>query len=714
MTASKTHYRSCNLCEAMCGIVISLEAGQIRSIKGDPDDPFSRGHICPKALALKDLYEDPDRLRQPMEKRNGQWQPLSWDQALDKAAERIGHLQAEHGKDALGVYLGNPNVHNTGAMLMSGPVLRSLQTRNKFSATSVDQLPHHIVAWKLFGHQLRIPVPDIDRCDHFLVFGANPLASNGSIMSVPDVKKRLQAVRSRGQLVVVDPRRSETAAVASAHHFVRPGSDALVLLAMLHTLYAEDLVAPGELRQYLDTDPAPLSHYFQAYAPARVAPLTGLSADTIVSLVREFCAADAPVLYGRMGVSVQQFGGLCQYLIMLFNLLSGRVDRPGGLMFTRPAADILARSGRGHMGRFHSRVRQLPEFNGELPVSALAEEILTPGPGQIRGMLLMAGNPVLSTPNGAQLDQAFAQLDFMLAIDFYINESNRHADLILPPVSPLEREHYDVVFHLLAVRNTARYAPALFDPGPDQRHDWQILQELQDRLRPPSGPRDRLSRIAQRKLMRPARLLDLLLRSGPYGAGLKPFGQGLSLRKLRQAPHGIDLGALQPELPQALFHRDGKIHLSAEFFLADLARIEARFFNAGEAEPPMRLIGRRELRSHNSWLHNSSRLVKGKPRCLALLNPADFARLQLREGDHVQVRSASGELQIAAQASADIMPGVISIPHGWGHQAAETSWKTAQAHPGVNVNQLTDTAQIDEFSGNAVLNGVAVEVLRAD
>ena len=707
-----THFRSCNLCEAMCGIAIQLDDGRIQSIKGDPDDPFSRGHICPKAVALKDLYEDPERIRKPLEKRGDGWQEIGWEEALDKAAAGLKQVQEKYGHDAVGSYLGNPNAHNTGALLFGPPLLRALKTRNKYSATSVDQMPHHIVAWKLFGHQLRIPVPDIDRCDHFLMLGANPAASNGSIMTVADVKKRLKGVAQRGRLIVIDPRRTETAALATQHHFIRPGSDVTLLLAMLHVLFRDDLVNPRHLQEFIDTPASDLAAYFEPWTPQRASKHCGIDAQDIVALVHQFCAADAPVLYGRMGVSVQSFGTLCQYLISLFNILTGRLDRPGGLMFTRPAANILKQSGPGHLGKYTSRVRGLPEFGGELPVATLAEEILTPGDQQIRAMLLMAGNPVISTPNGQQLDQAFAQLDFMVSIDFYINESNRHADIILPPVSPLEREHYDLVFHLLAVRNTARYAPALFEKPKDARHDWEILQGLQQRLAPARGLKQKLSNKLG-STFGPAGMLDLLLRSGPYGGGLNP-SKGLSLAKLKKHPHGIDLGALQAELPGALHHKDEKIHLSATFFLADLERVEKTFDNAStDSQRQMLLIGRRHVRSNNSWLHNSQRLVKGKSRCTALIHPRDAQVLGHQDTDsplRLAVSSRVGELEIEAEISDEIMPGVISIPHGWGHDKSETSWTTAQKKAGVSVNQLTDHLAIDEFSGNAALNGVPVEV----
>ena len=706
MSASKTHFRTCNLCEAMCGIAIKVDDGVITSIKGDENDSFSRGHICPKAIALKDLYEDPDRIRSPLHKVDGEWQTLSWEDALDKVAARIASLQTEHGHDALGVYLGNPNVHNTGSLLMSGGLLRALKTKNKFSATSVDQLPHHIVSWKMFGHQLRIPVPDIDNTDHFLMFGANPLASNGSIMSVADVKQRLKDVRKRGKLVVVDPRRTATAEMADAHHFVRPGSDVLVLLAMLNVLFSDNLVDAGSLAEHLDQSPAELAATFTGFCPEKVAPLTGMSAEVIRGMVHDFCAASQPVMYGRLGVSVQEFGTLTQYLIMLFNVLTGRLNSVGGLMFTKPAVDILAQSGRGHMGKFHSRVRGLPEFNGELPVATLAEEINTPGAGQIKGMVLVAGNPVLSTPNGEQLDRAFKKLDLLVAVDFYINESSRHADFILPPVSPLEREHYDVIFNVLAIRNNARYADALFPRPADGRHDWEILLGLQERLQPARGIKDKLARKALRR-MGPSGLLAVLLRKGPYGGGRNPFA-GMSLSKLKKSPHGIDLGALQPALAGGSYHHDRKIHLESEFFLKDLARVKTRFFNRDAGVDKFLLIGRRDVRSNNSWLHNSHRLVKGKDRCTVLINPEDAQHLQVEDGQQLRVSSRVGSIELAAAISDEMMPGVISIPHGWGHHRSGTQWQEAEAHAGVSVNDLTDEMHIDELSGNAVLNGVPV------
>ncbi len=715
-----THHRTCTLCEAMCGIEIKVQGEKILSIKGDEHDPFSRGHICPKATALQDLHEDPDRIRTPLERTAHGWREISWEDAYQKTVHGLRSVQRAHGNDAVGTYLGNPNAHNMGALLFGSQLFRTLRTKNKFAATSVDQLPHHIVCYQLFGHQLRIPVPDIDHTDYFMILGGNPMASNGSIMTVPDIKNRLKAIRERGgRIIVVDPRHTETAAVADEHHFIRPGTDALLLLAMLHTLYQENRIHPGRLAA-ITPDLDRIASLATAYPAERVAATVGMSAEAIRQLARDFASARRAVLYGRMGVSVQAFGTLCQYLIMVLNIVTGRLDHEGGLMFTAPAADIIANSPPGKMGRSKTRVRGLPGFSGELPVAALAEEILTPGKGQIKAMVLAAGNPVLSTPNGQQLDQAFATLDFMVAIDFYITESTRHAHIILPPVGPLERDHYDLVFHLFAVRNTAKYSPALFAPQGQAKQDWQIYLDLTQRLQKKPTLFNRIG-IPMIKQMGPSALVDLMLRSGHYGGGLNLF-KGLSIRKLKQHPHGIDLGPLKPALPSVIRHKDKKIHLCLDYFAPDLQRLELFFFGtppitntpSANARVAMALIGRRHVRSNNSWLHNSKRLVKGKSRCTAMLHPDDALSLGVESGQPVTVTSRTGSVTLAAEITEEIMRGVISIPHGWGHTRQDTRWKIAEQHAGVSVNDLTDELCLDALSGNAALNGVQVWVTNAN
>lgn len=708
MTNSHTTFRTCNLCEAMCGLKIQWQGSQINKIQGDPDDVFSQGYICPKALALQDIYNDPDRLDRPLAKdAKGEWQPIEWNEAFDRVAEKINTIQAKHGRNALGVYLGNPNVHNLGFMVFGPLFLRALKTRNKFSATSVDQLPHQILASQLFGHQLQIPVPDLDRCDHFVMLGANPMASNGSMMSVPNIKARLKALGQRGKLVVIDPRRTETAKVATEHHFIRPGTDAMLLLAMINHLFTINGTRLGHLADAIDGLEG-LDQHVAPYTPERLAPVIGISAAEIERLTAEFLAAEAPVMYGRMGCSVQEFGLLTQYLIMVFNLLTGRLDTPGGMMFPKPAVNVLAQSGPGQFNKTQSRVRQLPSFGSEYPVATLADEILTPGKDQIKGMVICAGNPVLSTPNGKRLDSAFEQLDFMVAIDFYLTETTRHADIILPPVSPVERDHYDIVFNNLAIRNTAKFSPALFRANSaleeTQRvQEWEIYAELASRI--DENAASQAQAMAQIGLRG---LLDNLLKAGPYD---------LSLRDLKEHPHGIDLGPLLTCLPEKLTHSDKKIHLEPDFFLGDLTRLEAalarqetRLTTSSDDTHSFLLIGKRHLRDNNSWLHNSERLSKGKSRFAATISPTDAKALTLREGAKIKVTSKVGSIELPVAISDDMMPKVISIPHGWGHDRTNSRWRVAEKNPGVSVNDITDHEFIDALSGNAALNGLSVQV----
>ena len=707
-----THFRACNLCEAICGIAIEVREGEIVSIRGDKDDPFSRGHICPKAVALQDIHSDPDRLRHPLRRTSGGgWERIGWQEAFDEVATRVRAIWKEHGRDAVGVYLGNPNVHNWGSLLYGPPLLRSLRTKNRFSATSVDQLPHHLAATLMFGHKLLLPVPDLDRTDFLLVLGANPVASNGSMMTAPGISKRLDELRSRGgRLVVVDPRRTETARLADRHHFIRPGSDALLLMSLLQVILSEGLASPGRLAEVCDS--LDTVHSLVAeFSPARVAPATGMAAEEIRKLARDFAAAPTAICYGRMGVSTQSFGGLCQWLVNLLNIVTGNLDKPGGVMFTRPAVDLVSSTGRGQLGRYASRVRGLPEFAGELPTAVLAEEILTEGPGQIRALLTVAGNPVLSTPNGVQLERALDGLDFMVAVDFYLNETTRHAHIILPPTAALEHDHYDLVFNLLTVRNTAKYSPALFAPGPDTRHDWQILAELHRRL--DDGPvKSRFKRWLNASLG-PRRLLDLGLRFGPYGAGLRPFGSGLKLKKLEKAVHGLDLGPLAPCLPARLRTPGRRIELAPQVFVDDVPRLqrelEASTDAAGDSDSLL-LIGRRQVRSNNSWMHNYPRLMRGKDRCTLLIHPEDASRLGVEAGRRVAVVSSTGRIEVPLELSEEMMPGVVSLPHGWGHHRSGTRLATAEQHPGASLNDLTDDQQVDPTCGNAVLSGVRVRV----
>ncbi|MGH8528238.1 MAG: molybdopterin oxidoreductase family protein [Nevskiales bacterium] len=751
--AETLHYGACNLCEAICGLEFKIRDGVILSIKGDDQDPLSRGHICPKAVALKDIHEDPDRLRRPLKRSGKDWAEIGWDEAFDLVAGRLKEIQSQHGSNAVAVYAGNPSVHNYGNLTHGVQLTRLLKTRNRFSATSVDQLPHQLVAYWMYGHQFLLPIPDIERTQYFLVLGANPMASNGSLMTVPDFRGRLKELQARGgKMVVIDPRRTETAEVADEHLFIRPGSDAALLFALLNTLFDEGLANLRQLADFTD-GMEEVRTAVAGFTPERVAGVTGIKAGDIRRIAREFAAADGAAVYGRIGLSIQPFGALCQWAIQLLNIATGNLDRIGGTLLTRPAADLIASGtiGPGHFGAWKSRVSGRPEFAGELPVAVLAEEILTPGEGQIRALVTVAGNPVLSTPNGGQLDRAFAQLDFMVSLDFYLNETTRHAHVILPPTCGVEHDHYDLIFHHLAVHNTTRYSPPLVAKPAGTLHDWEIMAELGSRLTDDPTLKARLR-------LRPDQMLDIALRSGPYGSaqglpmpvvvgqvaagalleavetrvGLRPMvsrlpaqtvalaqrfvpgvpkghEQSLSLAKLKQYPHGIDLGALEPSLPQRLGTKDKRVRCAIPELLADLPRLERALFAPGTANG-LQLIGRRHVRSNNSWMHNSARLVKGKARHQLLMHPDDLSARGLSDGRSVRVRSRVGEVVVEVQASDTVMKGVVSLPHGWGHAREGVRLSVAREHAGVSINDLTDDRFLDELSGNAALNGTPVTV----
>ena len=706
---TETAFRSCNLCEAICGLTIEHDGQQVVSIKGDKDDPLSRGHICPKAIALQDIHADPDRLKTPMRRTENGFEPISWDDAFDLVESKLTQIRKQHGDDSVGLYLGNPTVHNSGALLFQKYLKQALNTRNRFAATSVDQLPHHLAASLMFGHGLMIPIPDIDNTDYMLILGANPAASNGSLMTAPDVKNRLKSIVKRdGKVVLIDPRRTESAKLASEHHFIRPGTDVFLLAAILNSLLQNDAVKPGRLNEFtkgLDQ----LRSAVTEFTSQNISEITGIDSATIESIANEFAAAKRAVVYGRMGVSTQPHGGLCHWFINAINLITGNLDRTGGQMFANPAVKLVGKSGtENEFGRWKSRVRGLPEFEGDLPVAVLAEEILTPGKGQIKALITSSGNPVLSTPNGVQLERALEQLDFYVAHDIYINETTRHADLILPSPSGLETDHYDFIFLAVAVRNVAKYSPQIFAPAKGSMYDWQILKELSLRLMPKG-------RVFQKVLLRwltPDRLLDLGLKTGPYGM----LRKGLSLKKLKANPNGIDLGELQPMLPKGLRTSDKKINAAPQVYLDHLKQAVLPQLNVGSennastSANDFLLIGRRHLRSNNSWMHNSQRLVKGANRCTLMMHADDAEKLNLAAGAVVAITSSVGSVKAPLEVTDEIMPGVVSLPHGYGHHRPKTKLSVASQHAGVSINDLTDDKIVDNLTGNAAFSAQTVRI----
>ena len=726
------HYRTCPFCEATCGLEVETAGTEVVSVRGDKDDVLSGGFICPKAHGLKQLHEDPDRLTTPLIRRGGELVEASWDEAFEEIDRRLSPILAEHGRNSVAVYIGNPNAHNLSA-LVYGPVwLRALGTQNIYSASTVDQMPKQVSAGLMFGTMLSVPVPDVDRTDHLLILGANPLVSNGSLLTAPDMRGRLRRIRERGgKVVVVDPRRTRTAEAADEHHFIRPGTDALLLAAMACTLVEEGLVQPGAVAAHLNGLDQ-VAGLVSDFAPERVAAACGIEAEEIRRLARELAAAPSAAVYARIGTCTQEFGTLASWLVDVLNALTGNLDREGGAMFPLAAAGQKNATGAGgagrgvRLGRWHTRVRGQAESYGELPVACLAEEIDTPGEGQVRALVTVAGNPVVSTPNAERLESAIEGLDFMLAVDIYVNETTRHADVILPAPEPLEKSHYDLALYQLAVHNVANYSPAVFEAsGPAE---WEIFLRLAGVLAgqgpqadvealddlviatvvgrevategSPVEGRDPAELIAELEPRRgPERVLDFMLRVGPYR---------LSLDALESRPHGIDLGPHRPRLPGLLRTPSGKVELAPAEIVADLERL--RTAPERERNGGMVLIGRRQLRSNNSWMHNLPALVKGKERCTLHIHPDDAARLRLASGDRAQVSSAVGSIEAAVELTDAIMPGVVSIPHGWGHDAPGLRMEVARGHAGVNSNVLSDESRVDAVSGNAVLNGIPVEL----
>jgi anaerobic selenocysteine-containing dehydrogenase len=748
--ANRTVYRTCPLCEATCGLEITVSPQeQVVRIRGDMNDVFSRGYICPKGSTLKNLHEDPDRLRMPLVKRNGEHVEVSWDEAWQALHDGMMGVVERYGRDSLAVYAGNPNAHNLGAQLFSGAMIRSLGTRNVFSASSVDQMPKHVAGGYMFGTAQSIPVPDIDHTDYFMLLGANPYASNGSLCTAPDFPGRIEAIRARGgKVVVVDPRRTRTAEAADEWVSIRPGTDGLFLSALANVMFAENLV---KIESRIASVLNGLDEFRAAVAPFTpelVAEATGVTADVIVRLAREIAGAPTAALYGRIGVNTVEFGTTNAWLIDAINVISGNIDKRGGAMFTTPAtgsATTRGTPGKGKgfaIGRGYTRVSKKPEVLSEYPVSVLAEEILTPGENQIRSLITLAGNPVLSTPHSKQLDTALADLEFMVSVDIYLNETTRHADVILPPPSSLERDHYDVGLYVFAVRNIANYSPAVLKRDESLPDEWEILAKIASIMQglgtdvDPSVIDDQMiaasvgsaiansgspihGRDAEEILTAlnaqgrrgAARMLDFMLQTGPYGAAFGANPTGVSLDVLLANPHGVDFGALEPRIPEMLRTPSGRIELSPPALLADMQRL---FDSIAHVDPnQMLLVGRRELKSNNSWMHNIKVLTKGSLACTAQLHPDDAQRLGVTQGASVRIVSRVGEIEVPVDVTDSVRPGVVSVPHGWGHDVAGTRMGVAAQKAGVNSNVLTDELKIDPLSGNAVLSGIPVTVSAA-
>jgi anaerobic selenocysteine-containing dehydrogenase len=739
------HVRTCPLCEAMCGLRVEVHGGRVARVGANPDDVWSRGYLCPKGTALGALHHDPDRLRAPLVRdEGGGFREVGWAEAFAEAGRRLRPVLERDGPAAVTAYIGNPTAHNFSLsryvpafVAMAGlPVL--------YSAGTVDQWPKNLACALLFGGMWTIPVPDLDRTDHLLMLGANPHASQGSLLAAPDVLGRLDGIRARGgKVVVVDPRRTGTARRASEWLPIRPGTDAALLLAMAHVLFAEERVDLGALAdrvQGVDEVRA----LARDFAPEAVAGACGIAAETIRRLARELAAAPRACVYGRIGTCNQEFGTLASWAVDVLNVLTGNLDREGGAMFANPIAWSLTSlpdpqfAGGFTFHRWRSRVRGAPEVLGQVPVSCLAEEIATPGPGQVKALICIAGNPVLSTPDAARLDAALPGLECMISVDNWLNETSRHAHVILPGLSPLEQPHYDELIWSWAVRNAGKYSPALFDPGA-RPHEWEILLTLAalcrgadpgaidaraldqlffaglvDGLTKLPGSRlagrDPAQVVAASEGCGPERLLDLQIRTGPWGDAYGAAPGGLSLAELRRHPNGVDRGPLAPRLSEVLRTPSGRVELAPPYLTADLPRLRGRL---GRPAGGLVLVSRRHVRSNNSWMHNVPELVSGRERCTLLIHPDDAARAGLEDGKRARIRSEAGSLVAPVEVSDEMMPGVVCLPHGWGHDKPGARTGVASEHAGVCNNLLAPGALVDVPSGNAAVNGIPVEVAPA-
>ncbi|OHV31877.1 MULTISPECIES: molybdopterin-dependent oxidoreductase [Pseudofrankia] len=762
-----TALRTCPLCEATCGLELRVAGGRVVGARGDAAHVFSRGYLCPKGAALPQLLNDPDRLRRPLVRaaaagasrgRHGEagWREVGWDEAFDVVLAGLRRVLDAHGRDAVGVYLGNPNAHTMSGAQHVPAFLGALGSRSLFTAATVDQMPMHAACGHVFGHPSLIPVPDLDRTDYLLMLGANPAVSNGSLCTAPDFPGRLAAIRTRGgRVVVVDPRRTRTAALADEHLPIRPGTDALWLFALVNHLAVTDQVTLGAVAEHL-TGVERVVELAEPFTPEAVAAACGVPAETTRRIARELAAAPRAAVYGRMGTTTVAFGGLTSWLTIVVNALTGNLDAAGGAMFGRGAHGRADRprpdghaGGRGwRTGRWHTRVRGLPEVMGELPVAALAEEIDTPGDGRLRALVTVAGNPALSTPDARRLAAALGTLDFMVSVDPYLNETSRHADVVLPPTDPARVGHYDFMFGALAVRTVASYSPPVLPPEPDGMaehdllarltlialgqpadadvstvHDSLLDEALRRAVAEPGSPVAGRDPAELRALVdgetAPERLLDVALRTGHFGDGFGARPDGMRLARLLANPHGVDLGPLTSRIPAMLRTVSGKVELAPEPIVADVPRLRATLAASATdgaasadvgADTGLVLIGRRHPRTNNSWLHNVPAMVKGRERCTLLVHPDDAARHGVQDGGRSRLASAAGTLDVQVEVSDEVMAGVVCLPHGWGHGQAGTRMTVAAEHPGVNTNVLTDASQVDPLSGNAVLNGIPVRL----
>ena len=698
MTAS-SHYQICPFCEATCGLKLTVEDGKVTRVEGEKRDPFSRGYICPKGVAIRDLHNDPDRLRTPLIKKNGTHVEASWEEAFEHIAAHLPQLRDRGGPDAIGLYFGNPVAHKAGLALYTKPLAKAIGTKNIFSASTVDQIPRHLTSGLMYGNFMTIPVPDIERSDLILMLGANPLVSNGSMWTVPDFRGRLKEMQARGgKLIVIDPRRTETAKAADEHYFIKPARDAFFLAGLIHTLFADDLVDLLALAPHIN-GVSEVQLALQNFSAAQVSEICGVPEVDIKEMARELATTERSCVYARIGTCTTPYGTLAQWLVDVLNVLTDGLDREGGAMFPKGPAFAQNSKGEGSIGRgvqtgrWASRIRSAPEVMGELPCACLPEEILETGNGQIRGLITIAGNPALSNPDSARVTKALGSLEFMVSLDLYLNETTAHADVILPGQSPLEVGHYDIVFPQLSCRNVVRSSRPVFQ-AENGVPEWQIMANLAAIM---TGQDWRMTEATA-----PDDIYAAALKKGPYSADLDEILEDFER---------CDLGPLTPRMPDILRTPSGKIELAPPMLVTDLDRLHEALTHRDSKT--LYLIGRRQVRDNNSWMHNLPVLAKGPERCKVFMHPNDALNRNIGEGSQVLLTSSTGSVQVEAEISEDMMEGVVSLPHGWGHNHKGTQTGRASERPGVSFNILVGGGEIDPLSGNATLTGIEVSIAAA-
>jgi len=719
-----TKYGICPICGSACGLVVEIEDGRITKVTGDREDPHSRGFVCPKGRSLKHQHTDPDRVVEPIRRDGDSWSPVGWDEAIGDIADRIVKVQKKYGRDSLAMYVGDGATHSYKALMATAAFVGATGTKNLYTANSMDTLPRMLASKLFYGNSGVLPIPDVERTGYLLVIGSNPVVSNGSVMTAPGFARYIRDIQKRGgKVVVVDPRRNETAEKSGEHYFIRPETDVFFLLALMNVIFEEKLDRPGALKSRI-RGYAALKRRARDFTPERASRLTGIPAGNIRRIAREFSGADTAVCYGRMGTCAQVFGTTASMLVDVLNVITGNFDRPGGAMFTTPAIDMSsvmkAIGMTGAHGKNHTRVSGLPDFNGEMPCAALAEEI--EASNGIRALVVVGGNPAVSIPNTARLVSAFGKLEIMVSLDPHVNATSCHADYILAPAIGLEHEIYPVMAYATAVHNVAKWAPRVIDPPPGVKYDSEILGELICRV---AGGHTPFPRIVSGGLssigsaIEGRELLKLLIALGPHGRLsriARREGEALTLEDLEKKPHGIWLGQLEPGIDRQLGRR-GKINLMPKVLRGEFDRINEfgeTIERQGDAagEDTMILISRRQLRFFNTSLHNINNLATGPEQCVIEINPADAKGRKIKTGDTVKVETDNGTAEIEAEVSDRVMPGVVSIPFGWNGPQPAAQQEVLNRHPGTNVNTITDQSRIDPVSAMTAFNGTRVRVMK--